>query len=194
MVKIGTPWGHISTPRDPKRPFWGPGSSEGLGGHQGPYLVPTVNDWSYWVGKINVMCPGTSMVLLGPQKGSYWPQEALLGAQKSFCLNMGMWAVQVGAKVGPDLTAPFWLIWNHPAGENSQKPIFVPVLAPEAPFGGIVCHWKAWVTQFGNKCQQLIHQDMLHPYHVLWGPNWVTQGFPRTYKAPKTGLRGQNRP
>ena len=75
------------------------GAFRGPGQPLGPELVPTATGWSNWMGCIHTMCLGPLKDLYGPQKGSFWPQKALLGAPE---VLEGPW--------GPDLvpTAPHW--------------------------------------------------------------------------------------
>ena len=82
--------GPYKYPQGPKRPFGGPRGPrralEVLKRPQGHNLVPTVTDWSNWVGNMDVMCSGTSTGTPGPP---------------NFRLNMGMRGVQRGATVCP---------------------------------------------------------------------------------------------
>ena len=126
---FGPPWGHISTPRGPKRPFWGPRGPrralEVLKRPQCPNLVPTVTDWSNWVGNMDVMCSGTSTGTPGaPKRARFCPRRPLWGPIK-FSSEYGH--VSRAAQ-------RYALILQH--------------------------HFDP----FEPKCQQSIHQGMLHPY------------------------------
>ena len=85
ILHFGPLWGHISTPRGPKRPFGGPRGPrralEVLKRPQGHILVPTVTDWSNWVGNIHIMCSGPLRDIYGtpgaPRRARFGPTPSV---------------------------------------------------------------------------------------------------------------------
>ena len=80
--------GHISTPKGLFGPLEVWRALEVLERPHGRYLVPTVTDLYNWVGNIDVMCSGTSTVLLGLPEGIFLAPKYPFWGRKKFRLNM----------------------------------------------------------------------------------------------------------
>ena len=108
---------------------------------------------------------------LVPQKGSFWPLLEVLGGP-------------LGARFGPDYHQYARLGWTH--GYNTLWPDIGPLLGPKrpvlaqnAPFGGLECPWRAPGNQPWSQLALIgpPRLDSWSPHTLPWyraspGPPW----------------------